>query len=59
MLLGKKTQIPHYLFKQNSFNKFEYAGRKYRTVLASGFGSNFDLDKRLYSEIWNKGLYWK
>jgi len=58
-LLGKKTPIPHYLFKQNGFNEFEYVGCKYRTVLTSGFGSNFDLDKRLYREIWKKGFYWK
>ena len=58
-LLGKNTPLPHYLFKQNGFNEFEYVGRKYRTVLTSGFGSNFDLDKRLYREIRNKGFYWK
>jgi len=58
-LLSKKTRIPHYLFKQNGFNELEYIGRKYRVVLTPGFGSNFDLDKRLYSEIWKKGLYWK
>ena len=58
-LLGKNTPLPHYLFKQNGFNEFEYVGRKYRTVLTSGFGSNFDLDKLLYREIWKKGFYWE
>lgn len=58
-ILGKKTRIPHYLLKLNGFNEFEYLGRKYRVVLTSGFGSNFDLDKRLYREIWKKGFYWK
>ena len=58
-LLGKKTRIPHYLVKQNGFNELEYVGRKYRTVLTPGFGSNFDLDKRLYREIQKKGFYWK
>jgi len=58
-LLEKSAQIPRYLFKQNGFNEFEYIGRKCRTVLTSGFGSNFDLDKRLYMEIQKNGFYWK
>jgi len=58
-LLGKKARIPHYLFKQTGFNELEYAGRKYRVVLAPGFGSNFALDKRLFNEIQKKGFYWK
>ena len=58
-LLGKKTRIPYYLFKQNGFNEFEYAGRKYRAVLTSGFGRNFDLDRRFYKEIQKNGFYWK
>ena len=57
-LLGKKTRISHFLLKYNGFNEFGYVGRKYRTVLTSGFGSNFDLDKRLIKEIREKGLYW-
>jgi len=58
-LLSKKTRIPHYLFNQNGFNELEYIGRKHSTVLIPGFGSNFDLDKRLYMEIQKKGFYWK
>jgi len=58
-LLGKKTPIPHYLFKQNGFNELEYIGHRYRTVLTPGFGSNFDLEKRLYKEIRKRGFYWK
>jgi len=58
-LLSKKARIPHFLLKINGFNEFEYVGCKYRTVLTPGFGSNFDLDKRLYREIRKKGLYWK
>ncbi len=58
-ILGRKTRIPHYLLSYNRFNEFEYVGRRYRTVLTPGFGSNFDLDKRLYREIQKKGLYWK
>jgi len=58
-LLGKKARIPHYLLNYNGFNEYEYVGRKYRSVLTSGFGSNFDLDTRLYREIRKKGFYWK
>ncbi len=58
-LLGKKTRIPHYLLNYNGLNEFEYVGRRSRAVLTPGFGNNFDLDKRLYKEIWKKGLYWK
>jgi len=58
-VLGKKARILHFLLNYNGFNKFEYIGRKYRTILTPGFGSNFDLDKRLYREIQKKGLYWK
>lgn len=58
-LLGKKTRIPHFLLEYDGFSEFKYIGRKYRTVLTPGFGSNFDLDKRLYREIYKKGLYWK
>lgn len=58
-LLSKKVSIPHFLFKQNGFNEFEYIGRKRRTVLTPGFGSNFDSNKNLYREITKKGLYWK
>lgn len=56
-LLSKKTRIPNFLLKYNGFNEFEYIGRKYRTILTPGFGSNFDLDKRLMEEIQKKGLY--
>lgn len=58
-LLGKKARITHFLLKYNGFNEFEYIGCKYRTILTPGFGSNFDLDKRLFKEVWKKGLYWK
>lgn len=57
-LLGKKTRIPHFLLKYNGFNELEYVGQKYRTVLTSGFGSNFNLDKRIEKEVRKKGLYW-
>lgn len=57
-ILSKKIRIAHYLLKYNGFNEFEYIGRKYRSVLTSGFGSNFNLDKRLMKEIQKKGLYW-
>lgn len=58
-VLSKKTRISHFLLRYNGFNRFEYVGRKYRTVLTAGFGSNFDLDRRLAEEIRKKGLYWK
>ncbi len=58
-ILSKKTKIPHFLLKYNSFNEFECIGRRYRIVLTPGFGSNFNLDKRLEKEIRGKGLYWK
>ena len=58
-ILGRTARIPHYLLEYSGFNEYEYIGRRYRTVLTSGFGSNFDLDKRLYGEIQKKGLYWK
>lgn len=58
-LLSKKTRIPNFLLKYNGLNEFEYIGRKYRAILTSGFGSNFDLDKRLMKEIQGKGLYWR
>ncbi len=54
-LLSKKTRIPNFLLEYNGFNEYEYIGCKYRTVLTSGFGSNFDLDKRLYREIRGNG----
>ncbi len=58
-LLSKKTRLPHYLLNYSGLNEFEYVERRYRAVLTSGFGNNFDLDKRFYKEIWKKGLYWK
>ncbi len=58
-ILSRKARIPQYLFEYGGFNRLKYAGRKYRTVLTPGFGSNFNLDKRLMEEIWKKGLYWK
>ena len=58
-ILSRKARIPHYLVKYNGFNEYEYIGRRYRTVLTSGFGSNFDLNARLYREIRKKGFYWK
>lgn len=58
-ILSKGTRIPHYLLKYNGFNELEYIGRRYRTVLIPGFGSNFNLDKCLMKEILKKGLYWK
>lgn len=58
-ILGRKTRIPHYLLEYNGFNEYEYIGRRYRTVLTPGFGSNFDLEKHLYREIRKKSLYWK
>lgn len=58
-ILSKKLPISHYLFKYDSYNRLKYLGCKYRTVLTPGFGSNFDLDKSLYKEIQNNGLYWK
>lgn len=57
-LLSKKTRISNFLLKYNGVNEFEYIGRKYRAILISGFGSNFDLDRRFMKEIQKKGLYW-
>ncbi|MDP2922993.1 MAG: hypothetical protein Q8O30_04660 [Candidatus Omnitrophota bacterium] len=57
-ILGKKTRIPHFLLKYNGFNEFEYVGWRNRPVLTAGFGSNFNLDKRLEIEIRKKGFNW-
>jgi hypothetical protein len=56
-LLGKKTRIPNFLLRYNGLNEFEYIGRRYRTVLTPGFGSNFELSRHLDREIRKKGLY--
>jgi len=58
-ILGRKARIPHFLLEYNGFSEYKYIGRRCRTVLTSGFGSNFDLNKRLYMEIQKKGFYWK
>ena len=58
-LLGKTTRIRNFVLRYNGFNEFEYVGRRNRPVLTAGFGSNFNLDKRLEMEIWKKGFYWK
>jgi len=57
-LLGKKTRIPNFLLAYNGFNEFKYVGRRCRSVLTSGFGSNFNVDERLAREIRKNGLYW-
>ena len=56
-LLGKTTRIPHFLLRCNGFNEFEYIGRRYRTVIMPGFGSNFSLSRPLEQEIRRKGFY--
>lgn len=58
-VLSKRGRIPHYLFEYDGLNRLKYIGRKYRTVLTPGFGSNFVLDKCFKTEIEDKGVYWK
>ncbi len=56
-LLGKKHRIPQYVLRYNNFNEFEYVGRYYRIIVQGYFGANFELDRSLRNEIWEKGIY--
>ena len=55
-LLSRKKSVRYHFIKYDSYNQFKYI-RSYRRILVTdGFGSNFNLNKKLEREIRKTGI---